>query len=100
MPSKPLRLLIPISDQFSVRYSLRTGLLTQITSYAIPVILMRWHDDALKKELEALGAEVHVMPPSHFGRRFERMKRHIDVWHLQRLQSPTLTVVARMPGCR
>ncbi len=44
--SKP-RLLVPMSLQFSVRYLLRSGLLSQISDFAQPVILLGWADETL-----------------------------------------------------
>lgn len=89
------RLLIPLTMQFSVRYLLRTGLLARIMQYAQPVVALGWRDDALAKELERAGAEVHRLPEVHRGKRFERVRGVLNVWHRGRLKSPSTEIDER-----
>lgn len=92
--SRP-RLLLPIIVQFEVRTLLRTGLIQQIAEYAQPVVLQEWEDPELQRDFEQAGAEVHRLPEVHLGRDYRRVLRHIDVWHLQRLRSPSTTIDKR-----
>lgn len=92
--SRP-RVVIPIVVQFSIRYVLRTGLLERMAEYAQPIILLRWQDDELWREMERSGAEVFLLPPSECGVGYTRIKRQLDMWHLKQLQSPTTAIDAR-----
>ena len=92
--SKP-RLLIPISLQFSVRYLLRTGLLARIREMAQPVILLAWDDDALKRELEVEGCEVHPLAKAEWGLPYTRARMLVNLWHHHRLASPSLAIRER-----
>lgn len=92
MPKTMPRVLIPISEQFSVRYVLRTGLLQCITDYARPVIALAWEDTELQAELEQAGAEVcHFLEPV-FGWQYLSLKKQIDRWYLNRLKSPSTPI--------
>ncbi len=71
--SKP-RLLIPMSLQFSVRYLLRSGLLSQISDFAQPVILLGWADESLEGELRQAGCEVHSLNKAKWGAQYEEAR--------------------------
>jgi hypothetical protein len=92
--SKP-RIVIPFSVQFTTRYVVQTGLLERIAEYAQPVVLCRWDDTTLKQEVEAAGGEYHQLPRVELQTGYTRVKRQLDMWHLQRLQSPTTAIDAR-----
>lgn len=90
------RLLIPITYQFSIRYLLRTGLLQKISEYVQPVIALTWRDAELCGELEQLGAEVYLLPETHLGPAYIRIRRQVDTWHLRkRLKSVSTNIDAR-----
>lgn len=89
--TKP-RLLIPISLQFSVRYLLRTGLLSRIEEFAQPVILLGWEDASLEQELEQKGYEVHSLTKAKWGRQYERARSIMNLWHQQFRNSPSTAI--------
>ena len=89
------RLIIPISQQFSVRYLLRTGLLNRISEYAQPVILLAWSDEALCDELERAGVEVHLLPRAEYARDYMHIQKQLDVYHITQVRSPTTAIDAR-----
>jgi hypothetical protein len=88
-------LAIPLCQQFSVRYLLRTGLLQRITEYAQPVVLSTWEDAVLQREMEAAGIEVHPLPRVEYGRAYQHLLKQLDLVHLKRVQSPTTAMDAR-----
>lgn len=92
--NKP-RIVIPFVVQFSVRYAFRTGLLEKMSEYAQPVVLLRWHDPELIAELEHTGVEVYPLPEAACQVGYTRIKRQLDLWHLERLKSPTTAIDAR-----
>lgn len=92
--SKP-RIVVPIVVQFSIRYAFRTGLLERMMEYAQPVVLLRWHDPELTAELERAGIEVHPLPEAECRVGYTRIKRQLDMWHLERLRSPSTAIDAR-----
>jgi hypothetical protein len=92
--NKP-RILIPITIQFSVRYLLRTGLLARLAEHTQPVVLLGWHDSTLREELEQLGSEVLELPETHYGPAYTSVRRKIDIWHFDRLDSPTTAIARR-----
>ncbi len=89
------RVAIPVVVQFSLRYLLRSGLIERMSEYAQPVVLPRWHDAALWRDLEAAGAEVALLPDTAFDRAYTRLRRQIDLWHQPRIQSPSVAIDAR-----
>jgi hypothetical protein len=93
--SKP-RLLLPVSIQFAVRYVLRTGLLSKLSEFAQPVILMAWEDDELKLEFEASGAEVHALPKARFGLAYERVRTQVNLAFQDRLNSPSTPITRQL----
>ncbi len=92
--SKP-RLAIPIVVQFSVRYVVRTGLLERIKEYAEPVILLRWSDREIEAELAEIGVEYHHLPATMYHVGYTRLKQQLDMWHLNRLASPSTAIDRR-----
>lgn len=92
------RIVIPITVQFSVRYAFRTGLLERMTEYAQPVVLLRWDDPVLIAELEQAGVETHSLPEAEYRIGYTRIKRQLDMWHLERLQSPSTAIDSRRLG--
>src|ERR1700722_10881052 len=82
--SKP-RLLLPMSIQFSVRYLLRAGLIDRLRDVADPVVLLAWKDEDLEKELQSHGIEVHPMIERRMGKRYDRVRGWISVWHKKQL---------------
>jgi hypothetical protein len=89
------RLLIPISLQFSVRYLLRTGLLSLLKDFAAPVILLGWEDKKLEQELRHEGYEVHALLKARWGAQYERTRTVANLWHENRLNSPTTAIRER-----
>lgn len=87
-----MRLLIPLTVQFSVRYVIRTGLLKLLLPYVKPVIVLGWEDPELTDELQSLGAEVYCNPHKRAGRRYSRIRTRINNWHVDHLDSPTTQI--------
>ena len=90
-----VRILIPLTIQFSVRYILRTGLLSRIKNYADPIIILGWEEPELKCELEQLGIEVHQNPGKQEGLHYSRTRKRIDLWHFDHLGSPSTAIDRR-----
>ena len=86
--SKP-RLLIPVSLQFTVRYLLRSGLLSLLSEFAQPVILLSWKDEALEKELRREGYEVSRLMKAQWGAGYERARTVVNLWHQGLMNSPS-----------
>lgn len=89
------RLLIPITIQFSVRYLLRTGLLSKICLISNPVILLGWQDLTLQKELEKMGCEVYPLPKVKMSTKFARLRKKIHVIHFNHISSASTTIDQR-----
>ena len=77
------RLVIPFANSFLVRYLLHTGMLKDLAEFSQPVILLRWGNNALKKELMDAGAQVHPLPAFQFGGRYEHCHHRKVFWHKQ-----------------
>jgi hypothetical protein len=92
--SKP-RLLVPMSLQFSVRYLLRTGLLSEINEFAQPVLLLGWKDEALARELGQQGCEVHSLPKGYWGVDYERARATVNLRHEKLRNSPSTEIRKR-----
>src|ERR1017187_4141620 len=92
--NKP-RLLIPMSLQFSVRYLLRSGLLSQIDDFAQPIILLGWEDEILEKELRQAGYEVHSLTKAQWGAQYERTRVTMNLWHQKLRNSPSSAIRER-----
>jgi CDP-glycerol glycerophosphotransferase (TagB/SpsB family) len=95
MHSPKPRLLIPITVQFSVRYLLRTGLLTKMCDYVNPILILGWQDAGLENELRELGIEFHLLPPKKIGSKYERILKQLTGWHLRRINTPTTAIDKR-----
>jgi len=89
--SKP-RVLIPISLQFSIRYLLRTGLLSQLSASLHPVILLGWKDESLEQELVQAGCEVHPLQKATWGAQYERARGSMNQWHEKFRNSASTTI--------
>lgn len=89
-----LRLIIPISLQFSIRYLLRSGLLERIQSLCDPVIVLGWKDSGLERELEAAG-EVHHMVKAQWGADYERARAPLNAFHEKRMASVSARIRER-----
>jgi hypothetical protein len=89
--SKP-RVLIPISLQFSIRYLLRSGLLSQLSVSLHPVILLGWKDKLLEQELEQAGCEVHPLQRANWGTQYERVRSTMNQWHEKVRNSPSTVI--------
>lgn len=89
--SRP-RVVIPIVVQFSIRYLLRTGLLSKMMEYTEPVVLLRWNDASLIQEIRAMGVAIHILPVGDYGLPYLRLKRQLDSCHLRNLQSPSTAI--------
>jgi hypothetical protein len=89
--SRP-RLLIPMSLQFSVRYLLRSGLLSKISDFAQPVILLGWVDELLERELRQAGCEVHSLTKAKWGAQYEEARSTVNLWHQQFRKSPSTAI--------
>jgi hypothetical protein len=84
-----------MSLQFSVRYLLRSGLLSQINEFAQPVILLGWEDEALARELGQQGYEVQSLPEAQWGADYERARATVNLWHEQLRNSPSTEIRKR-----
>lgn len=89
------RLLIPLTIQFSVRYILRTDLLDKIRQYADLVIVLGWEDPQLVEEIRQMGVEVHQNPGKQVGLRYARIRKKLDLWHFDHVQSPSTEIDRR-----
>lgn len=89
------RLLIPLVLHFSVRYLVRTGLLSRLMDFAVPIILLNWKDSGLEREMRQLGAEVHSLPAFRFGASFDRLKSRLAVIDKLTMQSPSTLIDER-----
>lgn len=87
-----LRLGIPVTYQFSVRYVLHTGLLQRLAQVVDPVVLLAWEDPELEARLEAVGAEVRRLPEGEHGPAYLRHRRQVDLAWQARLRSPTTAI--------
>jgi hypothetical protein len=84
------RILIPISFSFSIRYILRTGLLSELQKFCTPVILITWHQTDLIEELQNLGLEVHLLGVKKSSEKYLNIRRKIDYWFTHfALKSPS-----------
>jgi len=92
--NKP-RLLIPLSLQFSVRYLLRTELLSSLSRTTQPVVMLAWQDNALVEELHSLGCEVHPMPKAEWGPEYERARGLMNIIFKARMNSPSAAIRER-----
>ena len=92
---KKIKLLIPITIQFAVRYVLRTGLLDKIMEYAQPVIVIAWEDQSLQKELTDHGVETFLLPRKHVGIHYARLLAQLRHWHLRCINTPTTSIDQR-----
>lgn len=90
-----MRLLIPMSIQFSVRYILRTGLLSRLREVAEPVVLLDWHDDELERELKQLGAEVHFLIPARSSHDYDRTRSWMNLLYKRKLNTPSEAIWER-----
>ena len=79
-----LRLFIPITSKFAVRYIFRTGLLAHLSKFATPLILLAWDEPGLCQEAESLGCEVYQLPQMNLGSEYNRIRQKIDLWYLYR----------------
>lgn len=89
------RLLIPLVQHFSVRYLVRTGLLSRLTDFATPIILLNWKDAALEAEMRHLGAEVRPLAAFQFGSSFDRLKSRTAVRDKLAMRSPSTVIDER-----
>lgn len=92
--SRP-RILTPVSLQFSVRYLLRTGLLSRISEIAQPVVLLAWDDPELTAELQQVGCEVHPLSSSDWGISYSRVRGYANESFKRRLASPSTAIRER-----
>jgi hypothetical protein len=89
------RVLIPIGLQFSVRYLLRTGLLSSLAEFCEPVLLLGWDDEALEAELADCGYEVHHAAKAQWGGEYERARGFVNFCHQVRMASPSTAIRER-----
>jgi hypothetical protein len=89
------RLLIPLVQHFSVRYLVRTGLLSQLAGSATPIILLNWEDPGLEGEMRQLGAEVYPLAAFRFGSLFDRLRSRLAVSDRLAMRSPSTLIDER-----
>ncbi|MDL1911673.1 hypothetical protein FBQ81_13450 [Chloroflexi bacterium CFX6] len=95
MTGTRIRLLIPVSQHFTVRYLVRTGMLKMLANFSQPVVALTWEDPALRREIELLGAEVHTVPQFKFGNDFEHVRARINHWHRRYRKTVTTRIDRR-----
>ena len=68
-----------------------------MTNYAQPVIALGWDDDELQLELEAMGAEVHILPQVEYSAVHMHMTYKIDyIWNRNFLKSYSINLDRRI----
>ena len=91
------RVLIIISIQFPVRTLVRSGFIERMRSFAQPVIALGWEDSELQSELDAMGAEVHVLPQVEYSALHKHMTYKIDyIWNRNFLKSYSINLDRRI----
>jgi len=89
------RLLIPVFTHFSVRYILRTGMLTALTEFTQPIVALSWQDPALENEFSQAGAEILHVPNFTFSSQFKETRELVNFWHKQVRQTNTTEIDIR-----
>jgi len=89
------RLLIPVFTHFSVRYILRTGMLTALTEFTQPIVALSWQDPALENEFSQAGAEILHVPNFTFSPQFKETRELVNFWHKQVRQTNTTEIDIR-----
>ena len=90
------RVLVTISFSFSIRYLIRTGLIKQMQSFAVPVIGITWNQKDLIEELKSEGLEVHVLPVTEKGIAYSNIRAKLNYWFKYfKLKSPTRDIEPR-----
>lgn len=88
-----IKILIPISFNFQIRFIVRTGLLNRLSKFCTPVILLFWNQEDLVDELKSLGFEcffIYIQPPDS---KYKFLKDKVDFYyHKTILKSPTLKI--------
>lgn len=84
-----LRLAVPATYQFSIRYLVHTGLLARLAQVVEPVVMLSWEDPALVAALESRGIETQQLTPPQREPVYDRHRQRIDLLHERRLRSPS-----------
>ncbi len=87
-----LRLAVPATYQFSIRYLVHTGLLARLSEVVDPVVLLSWEDPDLVDALAVMGIEAHALTPPSRTNAYRAHRRRVDLLHEQRLASPTSAI--------
>lgn len=86
---------MPVTLQFGIRYLLRAGVLAKLSEAITPIILIAWEDEEIHKEFEAFGAEVYGLPETNYGEKYKKIRRQIDFWHIEKINSPSTRIDER-----
>jgi hypothetical protein len=88
-------MLVPITIHFSVRYLVRTGLLSRLRAVCEPVLALSWDDDDLAADLRNEGMEVVRLPDPQVDRPVEDLLATLAVGFARRLRSPSTAIDRR-----
>ncbi len=93
---KKKRVLVTISISFSIRYIIRTGLLSKLREFCEPVLAFTWNEEALITALKAEGYEVHIIPETQRAPAYNDARKKIDYWfNAFQLKSPSTKIQAK-----
>ncbi len=88
MKRRPVALL-PISQHFSIRYFILSGLLKRLSEHVECILVLSWKDDALEAEFRQLGYRCVRMPSFEKHWMYREVRRWVNfVWESD-LRSPT-----------
>jgi hypothetical protein len=89
------RLVIPFANAFLVRYLLHTGMLEALARFTHPIILLRWNNPILKKEIENVGADVVPLPAFQFNGAYEHLRHRVILFEKKQRKVATTNIDRR-----
>jgi hypothetical protein len=94
MKQRPVA-LIPLSQHFSIRYFVLTGMLQQLQEHLDCILVLAWHDPELMSELETYGARCMTMPTPEKSPRYDEIRRWLNAVWERDLATPTIAIDRR-----
>lgn len=94
MRSRPVA-LIPISQHFSIRYFVLSGLLDKLKSHVECVLVLAWTDPVLEEELRARGFRFLQMPEFEADEYYKELRRWKNAVQEPDMRSPTPAIDLR-----